>query len=234
MIRTIGSIAVFGAAVAASAVAAEQVEQQTFSSPDKAAEALFAAAQARDQQALSRILGEDTKNLFSGDERQDDRERQIFLDKYREMHRTAKEGDVEVLYIGAENWPFPFPLASRNGAWAFDAESGREEIVFRRIGENELAAIEICKALETLDQQDAVSIVGNTAPLEGYYFRKIPAAGNRPAFVAYPAEYASSGVMTFVVSPDSVTYERDLGPDTAQAARAVSGDKLDASWQAVQ
>ncbi|MDB5393208.1 MAG: hypothetical protein JWM91_714 [Rhodospirillales bacterium] len=70
------------------------------------------------------------------------------------MHRLVAEPDrTTLLYIGAENWPFPVPLVSVNGAWHFHVETGSMEVLFRRIGENELSAIEACHALVTAEKQ---------------------------------------------------------------------------------
>ncbi|HWE24525.1 MAG TPA: DUF2950 family protein [Myxococcales bacterium] len=233
MTRALGTIALF-AALSTSNAAAAQVKQRTFATPEEAAQALFVAVQVGDEQALSRILGDDAQILSCGDRRQDDQDRQTFVEKYREMHRIVREGDVDVLYVGAENWPFPFPLTGRNGSWSFDTEGGKEEVLLRRIGQNELSAIDVSVALQALDAPDAARVIGNPVPLNGYFFRKVPAAESRPSFVAYPAEYGSSGIMTFVVSPAGVLYERDLGPGTTKLATALNGDKLDASWQVVQ
>src|ERR1700685_649244 len=69
-----------------------------------------------------------------------------FCQKNREMRRLRREADgTTVLYIGAENWPFPIPLVSKNGAWYFDCDRGKREILFRRIGENESTAIDVCE-----------------------------------------------------------------------------------------
>ncbi len=164
-----------------------------------------------------------------------DRDRQQFVDKYRQMHRLVREPEGTVLYVGAENWPFPFPLVSKDGAWFFDTQAGMEEILFRRIGENESAAIDLCRALARSDRSRAARYLGNTVPFHGYYFRALtPEGGKGASVVAYPADYRSSGVMTFIVATDGVVYERDLGPRTAQAATAVAKDKPDSSWYAVQ
>jgi hypothetical protein len=232
MIRAIGSIALLAAAL--SAGAAEQREQRTFATPEQAAEALFVVVRAGDDQALSQILGGDPQILSTDDKGQDDQDRQTFIAKYLEMHRVARDGDDVVLYIGAENWPFPIPLTSRNHTWSFDTQNGAEEIWLRRIGENELSAVDLCRTIDGLDDRDAARVVGNTAPLNGYFFRKIAAPAKRPAFVAYPAEYGSSGIATFVVGADRVVYERDLGPSTAKVAGTLSSDKLDGSWHPVQ
>ena len=82
----------------------------------------------------------------SSDEVEDKLERERFSQKYQEMHRLVREPDgTTVLYIGAENWPFPIPLVSKNGAWYFDSDTGKQEILFRTIGENETTAIQVCE-----------------------------------------------------------------------------------------
>jgi hypothetical protein len=119
------------------------------------------------------------------------------------MHRLHRERDGSVtLFIGAENWPFPIPIVEKNGAWRFDADAGQQEVRFRRIGENEFTAISACHGLasQRRDRTDAATPVA----LHGYYFRVLPPQKNNAvvgfAVVAYPAEYRSSGVMTFVVT----------------------------------
>lgn len=232
MIRGTASIASMIAALLASQGAAEQARQKTFATPEAAAEALFVAVKAGDEQALSRIVGGETDILSSNDPGQDSQERRTFVEKYAEMHRIGSDGRATVLFVGAENWPFPLPLASRNGGWFFDTKNGREEILLRRIGQNELSTLETCRALDGLDGQDVARVLGK-APVNGYYFRKVAAKGGPPAFVAYPVAYGSSGIMTFVVRPGAPVYERDLGPHTANLATAVSGD-LDGTWHAVE
>jgi len=229
---------VFEALVLAGAYAiaarADQPSQKAFPPAEAAAEALYLAVQAKDEQALSQILGADQQLLSCGDKSEDERDRQTFLAKYREMHRLAREPDASILYIGAENWPFPVPIVSSNGSWAFDPETGSREVLFRRIGANESFAIDVCRALARSEQEAPAGFVGSKVPFHGYYFRALPAAGGKPAsFVAYPAEYRSSGVMTFLVGGDGVVYERDLGPGTAKSATTLKGQKPDSSWRAV-
>jgi hypothetical protein len=225
------SFALILLAVHAGPVAAEQAKQKTFSLPQQAAEALFAAVQGGDDQTLALLFGGDSEIFSCRDSVQDARDRQTFVAKYREMHRIGRENGGAVLYVGAENWPFPVPLAFRDGAWFFDTESGRQEIVLRRIGENELSTIDLCRSLEASDDQQ---VVGNTVPVNGYLFRKLQATGKGASFVAYPAEYKSSGIMTFVVGPHGVVYERDLGPRTVQIASTMKRSTIDASWHALQ
>ena len=86
--------------------------------------------------------------------------------KYAEMHRLVREPDgSEVLYVGAENWPFPFPLIAANGAWHFDTEAGMEQLLLRRIGEDELAAIATCRAL--IEQTQNAPTSGSPSASEG-------------------------------------------------------------------
>ena len=256
---------------------AQQVEPRTFSSPGEASRALFDAVRNHDEPALEAILGAGHEVTSSGDENTDKLEREQFARKYQEMHRLVLEPDgTTVLYIGPENWPFPVPLTSRNGRWSFDSSTGAEEILFRRIGQNEATAIEVCRDLVRAEQQaetqadpireyarrlvgartaDAGGTVRGNAerePFEGYHFRAVTeqpgltavgttggrASGSRQivdvAFVAYPVEYRSSGVMTFIVTKDGAVYERDLGPDTQSLARDIQERAPTSGWRAVQ
>ncbi len=121
-------------------------QPKTFSSSSEASSALFQAVQSEDEQAVEAILGAGKEVTSSSDEVEDKLEHEQFSQKYQEMHRLVREPDGStVLYIGAENWPFPIPLVSKNGAWYFDSETGTQEIKFRRIGENEATAIQVCE-----------------------------------------------------------------------------------------
>ena len=120
--------------------------RRTFSSPAEAVSALVQAAHNEDEPALEAILGAGKEVTSSSDEEEDKLEREQFCQKYQEMHRLVREPNGStVLYIGAENWPFPIPLVSKNGEWYFDSDPGKQEILFRRIGENETTAIEVCE-----------------------------------------------------------------------------------------
>src|SRR5580704_16212001 len=112
---------------------AQDSQPKTFSSPEEASGALFQAVQNEDEPSLEAILGAGKEVTSSSDEVQDKLEREKFCQKYREMRRLVGEADgTTVLYIGAENWPFPIPLVSKNGAWYFDSKTGIQEIKFRR------------------------------------------------------------------------------------------------------
>jgi hypothetical protein len=104
---------------------------------------------AEDIGQLMQIFGPEAKAiLFSGDPVADNALRDKFLEKYNQMNRLATEPDHSVvLYVGAENWPFPIPLVKKNGGWMFDAASGKKEVLYRRIGRNEFDTIDTLHAL---------------------------------------------------------------------------------------
>jgi Protein of unknown function (DUF2950) len=273
---------------------AQQAGQKTFSSAEEACRALFMAVQTNDEKAMLDILGPSGKQIISsGDEAEDADNRTIFVQKYQEMHRLVKEPDgTTTLYIGAENWPTPIPLVEKAGAWYFDTEAGREELLLRRIGHNELSAIRVCQELvaaekEYYSQQHQYAqkiasdegqhnglywlATGNQAespvgplianastgdgtrpsgpePFRGYYFRVLTRQGKNAsggpadyfvdgkmtegfAFVAYPAEYRNSGVMTFIVDKDGVVYQKDLGERSADLAKAMKEYDPDSTWK---
>jgi hypothetical protein len=273
---------------------AQQPGQKTFSSPEDASQALVTAAQNNDEKAMLDILGADGKQIVSsGDDVEDAESRVNFARKYQEMHRLVKEPDGSTaLYIGAENWPTPIPLVNKGKAWYFDTEVGKKEILYRRIGRNEMSTIRVCQELVAAQkeysaehteyarkvfsdegQHDglywkaggelspigplvAAAVTQSLArsrdsaptPYRGYYYRMLTSQGkNAPggsksyivngkmtggfAFVAYPAEYRSSGVMTFLVSEDGVVYQRDLGKKTEGLAKAMKEYNPNPSWQ---
>jgi len=231
---------------------AQESQLRAFSSPAEAAQALFQAVDSENEQAVEAIVGAGKEVTSSSDDVEDKLEREQFCEKYKEMHRLVREPDGStVLYIGAENWPFPIPLVSKNGAWYFDSKTGTQEIRFRRIGENEATAIAVCEefamgknereakaASEDPITQFAQSLFSASAanagnkgsdPFHGYYFRivtenstsGVSGSGKRTkglTLVAYPAEYQSSGVKTFVVTQRGVVFEKDLGPGTTTVA----------------
>ncbi len=231
---------------------AQESQLRAFSSPAEAAQALFQAVDSENEQAVEAIVGAGKEVTSSSDDVEDKLEREQFCKKYKEMHRLVREPDGStVLYIGAENWPFPIPLVSKNGAWYFDSKTGTQEIRFRRIGENEATAIAVCEefamgknereakaASEDPITQFAQSLFSASAanagnkgsdPFHGYYFRivtensasGVSGSGKRTkglTLVAYPAEYQSSGVKTFVVTQRGVVFEKDLGPGTTTVA----------------
>lgn len=135
---------------------AARSQQKTFSSPQQAAEALYQAARSHDVNALLAILGPGARDIIMWTDNQTERYAQddAFAKKYEQMHRFVKEPDsTTALYVGAENWPLPFPLIERNGSWYFDSNLGRQEIMFRRIGENEMDAIDALHGIVAAENQ---------------------------------------------------------------------------------
>src|SRR5262249_3147576 len=144
-------------------------------------------------------------------------EREHFAEKYKEMHRLVRETDgYTVLYIGAENWPFPIPLVGNGGKFRFDADAGAREITARRVGENETVAIQVSRAMAAAKQPVAEQKTSNesvsrfarqlaysnsSAPqtFHGYDFRTVSGPSMGVVLVANPVDYGVSGVMTFVV-----------------------------------
>ena len=277
----------------------QQPGQRTFTSAEDAGSEFFAAMESQDEQAPLRILGPGGKDvLSSGDAIEDSDARVGFVTKYQEMHRFVTEPNGKVtLVIGAENWPFPIPLVNNHGSWYFDTSEGKDEIVFRRIGKNELAAMNACRDLVDaqkqyfarppahLPKQFAQKLVsdegghnglywqgaddefdspitpliayarqnlptdqvGQHVPFNGYMFRILTSQGRHApggakkyivngkmsagfAFVAYPVEYRSSGLMTFIVDQSGTIYEKDLGPDTTRLAQAMTIYDPDSTW----
>jgi Protein of unknown function (DUF2950) len=282
---------------------AQQPGQKTFGSAQDAAHALLVAMQSQDDQSALNVLGPAAKEvLSSGDPVEDADSRVDFVVRYQAMHRFATEANGKVtLVVGAENWPFPIPLENNHGEWYFDTDAGKDEILFRRIGRNELAAEDACQDLVQAQReyfarapggfsnqfaQKLVSEegrhdglywhgaydefdspinaliayahgvrskndVGDPVPFNGYFFRILTSQGPHApggaknyivngkmtagfAFVAYPAEYRSSGVMTFIVDETGTIYEKDLGPDTTKTAQAMTAYDPDATWHAAE
>jgi hypothetical protein len=156
-----------------------------------------------------------------------------------------------------QHWPFPVPLVRDKEKWFFDVDAGTQEILFRRIGENESVAIEVCHALARITLENrrepasdgvvteyALNLVDakraddshtRANPFHGYYFLRMsddPDIDDGAAlFVAYPVKYRFSGVMTFVITSDDIVFQKDLGPNTPKLARTVSKDTPDSTWQ---
>ena len=286
------------------ATADDNAAQQVFPTASAAVTALVAADKADDMKALSSILGPDSDQILSsGDPVADKNARDEFVRRYDEMHRLAYDDQGRViLYIGAGNWPVPIPLIKKDSGWIFDTAAGKDELLYRRIGRNELFTIKVLEDLadaqseyaseahdggsegafaqkilsdkgkqnglywETAEGQPE-SPIGplvakatdagytrdsgdNPIPFHGYYYKILTGQGrNAPggakkylvdgkmtngfAFLAYPAEYRASGVMTLMISQDGVIVQKDLGPDTAKLASAISEYNPDKTWQEV-
>jgi len=147
--------------------------QQAFKTPDEAAGALAGAAKAGDPRAIVTVLGPDgTDIVSSGDEVADKATREKFLAAYDAKHQIAMEGDNKaILTIGTEDFPLPIPLVRKDGMWRFDTVAGREEILARRIGKNELDAIQ--SSLAYVDAQNDYADKDRTGAGKGVYAQRI-------------------------------------------------------------
>jgi len=131
-----------------SPVNAAATKQRSFSSPEDAVEAMVSALKSNDQKMIAAIFGHGSKGLISsGDEVADRENRERFLKAYEEKNKLEKVGDKKaILYVGNEDWPLPIPLVKRGRSWFFHTKEGKEEIINRRIGKNELSVIRVCMA----------------------------------------------------------------------------------------
>ena len=278
---------------------------KVFASFDDAGNGLLEAAKSGDKNAALAIFGPQSKEIiYSGDPVEDKAAVDKFVAAYGVMHRWRKMADgTQTLLVGADNFEFPIPL-KQNGAgqWFFDTAAGKDEILMRRVGRNELAVIEVCGALaeaqaeyfserhdEGSTQQYAVKFISDAgkqnglywespegqpksplgplvalatdegysakpdshAPFHGYNFRLLTRQGSHAqggakdyvvdgkmvggfAFVAYPAEYGNSGIMTFIINRDGVLFQMDLGKTTKEIATAMSEFDPDTGWKPVQ
>jgi len=129
--------------------AAPAVPQQTFDTPEEAADALILAAERFDVPALKEILGQDGVDLvITEDAVQDKNQSAAFAAEARAQSRVVrdpKNSKVAILSVGVDEWPLPIPIVQKSGKWRFDSKAGRQEVLYRRIGENELDAIELCR-----------------------------------------------------------------------------------------
>jgi hypothetical protein len=276
-----------------------------FASPDDAGNALLTAAKSGDKNVLMTIFGTASPGLInSGDAVQDKHTIDLFVAGYGQMHRWRMMPDgSQILLVGADNFPFPIPLKKNtDGKWFFDTAAGKEEVLNRRIGRNELAIIDVCEAVvdaqaeyfahphdgenaheyatmfisdpdkqnglywKSRDGQPAsplgplaasASSEGYTTKPEGptafhgYYFRMLKGQTDRApggakdyavngkmtggfAFVAYPAKYGNSGVMTFIINQDGVLLQKDLGKSTAEITSSMKKFDPDPDWTIVE
>jgi len=148
--------------------AAAEIKQKNFQSPEDAIKALIDAVGGDDTKELLTIFGPAGKEIiFSGDEVADKEGRKRFLKAFDEMNKLVNESDKKViLCVGNENWPFPIPLIKEGKNWFFDTKAGKEEILNRRIGRNELNAIQVCLAIVDAQREYALKDRDNDKVLE--------------------------------------------------------------------
>jgi hypothetical protein len=278
------------------------IHQKDFESAQAAAQALVAAAQSDEPRALLEVLGKEAEPMLSsGDPVQDKNSRDRFLQAYASAYalKTNAE-DVTTLEVGPDRWPFPVPIVRRDGRYRFDTVVGMEEITNRRVGANELSAIQSClafvdaqreyyvrnaerdallhfaqKLVSTEGRKDGLywptsgdeppsplgeafarahnegyfkDGVAKATPYHGYVYRLLTSQGSHAvggaydymvrdamlggfALIAFPAEYGTSGVMTFIVNHDGVVFSKDLGATTATGVQLIESFNPDPSWQ---
>lgn len=132
---------------AAPAASAQTPQQLTFSSPDEALQALVSAVRAKDRAALEKLFGPDEEKLLSGDQVEDDKDLSDFSEAAQESAKLQKDTESkDTVVVGKDNWPYPIPIVEKDGKWMFDTREGLDEVLNRRVGENELSAIETCRA----------------------------------------------------------------------------------------
>jgi hypothetical protein len=147
--------------------AAAVAQQKSFSSAEEAVKAAAAAARNNDDKELLAIFGAQAKEiLFSGDPTADKQRRAQFLAAYDEKNQLATEGESRILIVGKQDWPFPIPLVKKGQGWVFDTDKGKEEILNRRIGENELFTIQALLAIVDAQREYAVKDRDKNALLE--------------------------------------------------------------------
>ena len=142
--RAIGMITLVSMLGAASIALAAEAKQKIYATPEEAVKELIASMKSGDAKAMMAILGPGSKAIVqSGDAVADKAGRERFVKSYEEANQLEKSGDSKVvLSTGKDNWPFPIPIVKDAAGWRFDAKQGREEILNRRIGRNELAAMQ--------------------------------------------------------------------------------------------
>jgi hypothetical protein len=294
-----------GLTLLASGIMVAQVAQKTFDTPEAAVSALIAAVKSGNTDDMAAVLGGDMKDQFrTGDPALNDLDRAEFLQAAQTA--TKIENDTVpgrmIVYVGGNEWPFPAPLVKERDAWRFDGKAGRQEILDRRIGHNEMHAVETClgyveaqieyartdhdgngvlefarKLISSPGQHDGLywrddaagqspfgpSLsesdrlvsepgAGVTVPRthrhRGYHFRVLTAQGGHAVggardflidghllggfgLIAWPREYGTTGVQTFMVNQLGVVYAKDLGADTTTLAPAITAFDPDASWK---
>jgi hypothetical protein len=286
------------------APATSQPQQKQFDTPKQAADALLQVAANFDPTAAKEILGPDSEDIVASEDPVQDKTRAAeFAAKAKEktsIEINKKDPNRAILLVGNDDFPLPIPIVKSKGKWSFDTKVGREEILNRRIGANELNVIQICRGfveaqhdyaqekhddskvnqyaqhiLSTPGKHDGLAWqnqdgtwegpVGEEVakalaegysgqrgqPYHGYYFKVLKGQGPAApmgemdfvvggamiggfALAAAPAEYRVTGVQTFIVGPDGVVYEKDLGPDTLKTFQSMDRYNPDKTWKVTE
>jgi hypothetical protein len=273
-----------------------------FPSADVAAQALISAAKADNANALIEILGPSARDIVSTKDPVADRKiRRDFAARAAQKVKLVPyhgRRNAKTLLAGNDEWPLPIPIVEVQGKWFFDTAQAKEEILNRRIGHNELDAIEVCRGyveaqneygeanrtaegtpyyaqriISSPERHDGLywkgepesgeSPIGKIVakafaegytkrgdPYHGYYFKILKAQGSHAsggemsylqdnvmtkgyALVAWPSDYGSTGIMTFLVSKTGIVYQKDLGQRTMRIAAGYSAYDPDSTWAPV-
>jgi len=272
------------------ALAPSAFAQNAYPTPEAAAEALVDGIARNDPDAIKAAAGSDYEKYFPSGQT-DPEDVTNFLAAWARAHAIVPAGKDKVfLGVGTNGWTLPIPIVKTAAGWRFDTKAAPKEMRIRRIGRNELAAIQVAlaytdaqkeyhqtdwngdgvpeyarRALSTPGKHDGLywaSLPGEPEsplgaefadakagqPYHGYLYKILTAQGkNAPggaksyirngrmtdgyALVAWPAKYDDTGVMTFIVNQDGIVYQKNLGPNTDAAARAMKAYDPDASWK---
>jgi hypothetical protein len=282
-----------------------QGSQKTFATPDEAARTLIEACRTNNEKMLIELFGAENKDLVTTSDKAFDAYSRKRIHRFasEKLIKQQKGKDTITLVVGKMEFPFPFPLVKEGGKWRFDSAAGREEIINRRVGMNELNAIAICHLYVNAQREyaskdrsnkdiieyaqkiksspgkrdglywpsnptkkDDISPIGPALaqsseeyqagrkegdPYYGYCFRILTKQGaDAPggaydyiinghmvagfALVAYPADYGTSGVITFIVNQRGKVLQKDLGKDTVNAAKEITEYNPDKTWKVVK
>lgn len=284
--------------------AAPPSDRTHYGSPEEALNALKQAAAADDRETLRSLFGPEVALIASGDPAQDAADLKSFAGRLEKVANLVRDSDDRVLlHVGVEGFPFPVPIVRQDDVWYFNTEEGVDEILNRRVGENEFNAIRVCRGYVAaqyeyfaLDRDadgmleyaqrlastpgkhgglywetgpsEQVSPLGPlvaaaraegytspgaaagsaTQPYHGYVYKLLTRQGKEApggefdyvingnmvagfALIAYPAEWGSSGVMTFTVNANGKVYEKNLGENTVNVAASISAYDPDDTWR---
>jgi len=184
--------------------------QQTFGSPDEAVSALVAAVKSGIRQDVLKVLGEDGEDIISsGDEVADTDARNKFVAAYDAKHAVKVDGKKASLIIGADDFPFPIPLVHTKAGWEFDTDEGRQEILYRRIGRNEIDAIETSLAFVDAENDYADKDRGDGV---GVYAQRIISSPGKKDGLYWPSDANDSPLGELAAEASAEGYKAGSGP----------------------